>query len=89
MNLYHALKGWNKDRDAARRSEAESLLKRCDVRYSTPSPGCYKIETLKCLTLMFYPKSGKLIWQTHKKAKQQSFTSSDVGQLIRKIKELS
>ena len=54
---FRALKAWNKRRDSDRRISAELLLKENNIAFSIPSLGCYKIESDRQRTIMFYPKS--------------------------------
>ena len=88
MNDFNQLKHWNPDRDRQRRSLATQILSYNNIEFTVPSKGQFKIKTSNCYTLMFYPKSGKLIWKETKKSKQKQFVNSDTDQIIQKIKSL-
>ena len=88
MRTFHKLEGWSKDRDFSRRENAASVLRKNNIDFFNPAPGHFKIISEKCSTLMFYPKSGKLVWKEYKTGNQHIFQNSDEGKLIRKIKEL-
>lgn len=88
MNNFHKLEGWNKQRDTERRNYAEEFLQKNSFCYKIPSRGCYKIFSSKCKTLMFYPKSGTIIWKLEDEKKQRIFTNFDEGKVARKLKEL-
>ena len=88
MRKLHKLEDWNKDRDAGRRSIGEEMLEKSGIEYTSPSKGHYKITSKKCHNIMFYPKTGCLIWKEHKKDYQHRFTNEDEGKMIQKIKTL-
>ena len=88
MHRFHKLEHYNKDRDSSRRFLAEDVLRDNGIKYTCPQKGHFKIGSKKCHTLMFYPKSGVLIWKAHRQDFQHKFTNDDEGKLIAKIKEL-
>lgn len=88
MRRFHKLEEYNKERDSERRNLACEVLDNNGIPYTNPSKGHYKIISKNCLTLMFYPKTGTIIWKTSKKDYQHRFVNEDEGKLIRKIKEL-
>ena len=89
MRSFHKNDGWNKERDAKRRYLGEDILSKNGIKFHVTSPGHLKVETKKCVTLMFYPKSGKIVWKETREGKQHVFVNSDEGVIIRKLKELS
>lgn len=88
MKDFHPLEHWNKKRDQARRCFAERVLFKNVIKHSCPADGCFKIETNLCHTLMFYPKSGTIIWKRTKRGQQHKFVNDDEGVIVRKLKEL-
>ena len=88
MRRFHKLKDYCKERDRERRNMTSAVFAANDITYTTPAKGHYKIASKKCHTLMFYPKTGTIIWKLSKKDNQHRFFNEDEGKLIRKIKEL-
>ncbi len=88
MRKFHKLECYNRDRDDARRSLGKSLLTAHGIEHTIPSKGHFKVKSEKCHTLMFYPKTGCIIWKTHKKGHQHRFTNDDEGAILRKLKSL-
>ena len=88
MKDFRKLEGWNKKRDEGRRYIGTKTLKLAGIKYREQSSGCYKIKCQSCHTLMFYPKSGVIIWKEFKRDYQHKFVNADGGRIIRKIKSL-
>lgn len=88
MRKFHSLTGWNGGRDFTRRCLAGDFLLSNGIEFESTSPGHFKIKSCRCVSLMFYPKSGKIVWKTHDSGMQHVFQSNDEGALLRKIKDL-
>lgn len=88
MRDFYKLEDWDKDRDFNRRNFTKKFLKDSNIKFSCPCLGHFKIESNKTHTLMFYPKSGTIIWKDHKRDFQHKFINEDPGKLLRKLIEL-
>ena len=85
---FKALKDWNKDRDQQRRRNAERFLKDNGIEFTIPSIGCYKIKTSNQRTIMFYPKSGKIIWRGFGNDIQHRFENERHEKILKKLREI-
>lgn len=76
--------------NAQLRNEATAkLLRENDIPFTIPAAGSFKIVSLNCVTLMFYPKSLKLIWVSlWDPTKTQKVLVGPTTVIIDKIKEV-
>lgn len=85
---FEILENWSPERDNNRRNFAEKFLTENNIKYSIPSLGCFKIESNTKLTIMFYPKSAKIIWKEHKADRQRHFVNTNPEKILNHLKKI-
>ncbi len=88
MKDFHALDTWGKDQNFDRWESGRLALVKNDIEYTSPSKGHLKIKSDRCHSLMFYPKTGTIIWKEHRKGFQHRYQNDDEGKLMQKLKDL-